>query len=122
MIRKPCFSIHKRNKAFFWTRQNYSNQWENMSLTDLWEKSKAEYETKNVQQIISIAGDGNLKDASVTSEEFRSFLKGIPTDLIQKYADPKHRRLWLLARSLIPTRFLPVVHGRSSVLVQDLRV
>jgi len=58
-----------------------------MSLTDLWEKSKAEYETKNVQQIISIAGDGNLKDASVTSEEFRAYLKGIPTDLIQKYAD-----------------------------------
>ena len=50
-----------------------------MSLTDLWEKSKAEYETKNVQQIISIAGDGNLKDESVTSGEFRTFLKRIST-------------------------------------------
>ena len=48
-----------------------------MSLTDLWEKSKIELETKTVQQIISIAGDGDLKDAIVTSEEFRSFLKGI---------------------------------------------
>ena len=58
-----------------------------MSLTDLWEKSKAEVLTKNVQQIISFAGDGNLTDSSITSEDFRAFLKGIPTDLIQKYAD-----------------------------------
>ena len=58
-----------------------------MSLTDLWEKSKAELQTKNVQQIISFAGDGNLTDASATSEEFRAFLKGISTELIQTYAD-----------------------------------
>ena len=58
-----------------------------MSLTDLWEKSKTELETKTVQQIISIAGDGNPKDLSVTSDEFRAFLKGISTDLIQKYAN-----------------------------------
>jgi hypothetical protein len=58
-----------------------------MSLTDLWEKSKAELQSKNVQQIISFAGDGNLADGSVTSDEFRAFLKGISTDLIQRYAD-----------------------------------
>jgi hypothetical protein len=39
-----------------------------MSLTDLWEKSKAELQSKNVQQIISFAGD-------------------VSTDLIQRYAD-----------------------------------
>jgi hypothetical protein len=58
-----------------------------MSLTDLWEKSKTELQAKNVQQIISFAGDGNLTDGSTTSEEFRAFLKGISTDLIQRYAD-----------------------------------
>ena len=44
-----------------------------MSLTDLWEKSKAELHDKNVQQIISFAGDGNLTDGSSTSDEFRAF-------------------------------------------------
>ena len=58
-----------------------------MSLTDLWEKSKAELQDKNVQQIISFAGNGKLTDGSATSDEFRAFLKGISTDLIQRYAD-----------------------------------
>ena len=58
-----------------------------MSLTDLWEKSKSELETKTIQQIISITGDENIKDASVTLDEFRAFLKGISSDLIQDYAD-----------------------------------
>lgn len=58
-----------------------------MSLIDLWEKSKFEVQAKNIQQIISFAGDGNLTDGSVTSDEFRVFLKGISTELIQKYAE-----------------------------------
>ena len=33
-----------------------------MPLTDLWEKSKEELQEKSVQQIITIAGDGNLTD------------------------------------------------------------
>lgn len=58
-----------------------------MSLTDFWERSKDELQAKSVQQIITIAGDGNLTDGSLTSEEFRSFLSNISTDLIQKYTD-----------------------------------
>jgi len=45
-----------------------------MSLADLWNKSKAELGNKTVQQIIGFAGDGNLKDGSATSGEFRAFL------------------------------------------------
>lgn len=58
-----------------------------MSLTDLWKKSKSELQDKHVQQIISFAGNGNLKDKNDTSDEFREFLKGISTDLICRYTD-----------------------------------
>ena len=58
-----------------------------MSLADLWNKSKTELGTKTVQQIIGFAGDGNIKDGSVTSDEFRAFLADIPTDMLQSYAD-----------------------------------
>ena len=58
-----------------------------MSLADLWNKSKAELGNKTVQQIIGFAGDGNLKDGSATSDEFRAFLADIPTNMLQSYAD-----------------------------------
>ena len=58
-----------------------------MSLVELWTKSKEEFSTKTVQQMIVLAGDGNLKDGSITSNEFRAFLSDIPTDFIETYAE-----------------------------------
>ena len=57
----------------------FSIRGDDMSLIDLWEKSKAELQAKSVQQIISFAGNGSLTDESATSNEFRAFLKGIST-------------------------------------------
>ena len=58
-----------------------------MALTDLWEKSKQQLENKHVQQIVSFAGDGHLRDGGKASEDFRSFLRRVPSDLLQRYAD-----------------------------------
>ena len=58
-----------------------------MSILDLWEQSKEQVKNKHVQQVIAFSGDGQLKDGSDTSDEFRAFLSAIPSDLLQKYAD-----------------------------------
>ena len=57
-----------------------------MALTDLWTKSKEELSTKQVQQIIAIAGEGRLRDGNSTSMEFRHFLAAIPSELVARYA------------------------------------
>ena len=57
-----------------------------MALTDLWTKSKDELSTKQVQQIIAIAGEGRLRDGNSTSAEFRHFLAAIPSELVARYA------------------------------------
>ncbi|MBN2006986.1 MAG: hypothetical protein JXA21_26790 [Anaerolineae bacterium] len=57
-----------------------------MSLTELWKTSKEQLKDKQIQQIIAFAGDGHLADQNITSNEFREFLTGIPSDILKKYA------------------------------------
>jgi len=57
-----------------------------MSLLALWNASKAELASKNVEQLISIAGDGKLRNDSATAHEFRELLSNIPSELLTKYA------------------------------------
>jgi hypothetical protein len=53
-----------------------------MALVDLWSSSRDQLENKQVHQIISIAGTGQLKDDNSTSQEFRDFLALIPSSLL----------------------------------------
>src|SRR5687767_10188206 len=57
-----------------------------MALTDIWARSRDELATKQVQQIIAIAGEGRLRDGNTTSREFREFIAAIPSDFIARYA------------------------------------
>jgi hypothetical protein len=57
-----------------------------MALIDLWHKDESQIVNKNIQQIISFAGDGKLADGNSTSQEFRELLKEVPSELIQKFA------------------------------------
>ena len=57
-----------------------------MALVDLWKTNKAELDTKHLQQIIAIAGDGKLADTSTASSEFRALLRVIPSDKLGEYA------------------------------------
>lgn len=58
-----------------------------MPLLDLWGRSRAELEGKQVQQIIAIAGSGKLLDGGDGSKEFRDFLSHVPSTLLARYAE-----------------------------------
>jgi hypothetical protein len=58
-----------------------------MPLLDLWGKSRAQLEGKQVQQIIAIAGSGKLLDGGDASKEFRDFLSHVPSTLLARYAE-----------------------------------
>ncbi len=58
-----------------------------MGLKLLWQNSRAEIECKHIQQIIAFAGQGKLQDESKTSQEFREFLKQVPSEILSRYAD-----------------------------------
>lgn len=57
------------------------------SISDLWIKSKATFETKTLIQILSFTGDGKLKDGNSTSKEFRELLDQVPSRFIKQFAE-----------------------------------
>ena len=57
-----------------------------MSLIEIWQKTPQQLSDKHVQQIITFAGNGKLKDANNTSEEFRSYVDVIPLSVLGRYA------------------------------------
>lgn len=58
-----------------------------MYLVDLWKAQPNELSTKQVHQLIAIAGEGKLRDGNRTSKEFREFLRRVPSDLLTRYSD-----------------------------------
>ena len=57
-----------------------------MPILDIWEKTSETVVAMSIQQIVSMAGDGSLKDGSETSAEIRGFLSEIDSQLLKKYA------------------------------------
>jgi hypothetical protein len=58
-----------------------------MELQQLWQNNREVVETKHVRQIIGFFGQGKLQDESETSQEFREFLKQVPSEILRRYAD-----------------------------------
>lgn len=56
-----------------------------MSLINFWQSDKENFEKKKIQQIVAIAGDGELKDNSETSKELRTFFAGVSTEQLAIY-------------------------------------
>lgn len=54
-----------------------------MSLAEIWANSPGQLRGKHIQQIISFAGDGKLRDDAKASAEFRDFLERIPMEMLQ---------------------------------------
>jgi hypothetical protein len=58
-----------------------------MPLVDIWKSTPEQLHAKTVQQLLGFAGDGRLRDANDTSQEFRSFLRHVPSDLLANFAN-----------------------------------
>jgi hypothetical protein len=58
-----------------------------MPLVALWKSAPEEIRSKGLQQLLSFAGKGQLRDGSETSLEFREFLKHVPSLMLADYAN-----------------------------------
>src|SRR5690242_20263189 len=57
------------------------------NLAEAWASDKSILESKTLQQLLAIFGDGKLNDGNTTSVEFRDFLKRIPSERLKHYAN-----------------------------------
>src|SRR6266702_4098359 len=57
-----------------------------MPLLSFWKSNKDEVLKLTIEQVLSNAGDGNLKDATKCSEELRGFFKFAPSSCLFDYA------------------------------------
>jgi|ETNmetMinimDraft_25_1059894.scaffolds.fasta_scaffold03759_2 hypothetical protein len=58
-----------------------------MPLIDLWKANPDAVKNMTIEQIVSTAGDGKLRDNSECQEELREFLLEASTDSLEKYSD-----------------------------------
>ena len=57
-----------------------------MSLIEFWENSREATMSKTIQQIVAMAGDGDIKDNSPCAVELRSFFQRVARKYLQTYA------------------------------------
>ena len=58
-----------------------------MSLVDLWRTNPDQIEQYGIDQIVAIAGDGNIGDESQCSGELREYLSEMPASKLAEYAN-----------------------------------
>ena len=58
-----------------------------MALIDLWNADRQQITDKRIDQLIAFAGEGRLRDRNSTSEEFRTLLKVVSSDVIGQWLD-----------------------------------
>src|SRR5204863_1439360 len=57
-----------------------------MALLNLWKNNKEDILKFTIEQVVSSAGDGSLRDDSSCCSEFRSFLRVAPSESLYRYA------------------------------------
>lgn len=57
------------------------------TISEIWSNDKTAFQKKTLSQILSFAGDGKLKDNSITSVEFRDLLQQIPSEMLKRFID-----------------------------------
>lgn len=58
-----------------------------MPLLSLWSSNPAAITAFTIEQVVATAGDGNLRDGSECSREFRQYLSEIPSPKLAEYVD-----------------------------------
>jgi hypothetical protein len=58
-----------------------------MSLAKLWKENREQFESKNISQLVGLAGNGHLSDQNQTSEELRTLFDQVPSKFIEIYAE-----------------------------------
>ncbi|MBB5045772.1 hypothetical protein HNR60_000507 [Rhodopseudomonas rhenobacensis] len=58
-----------------------------MPLIALWQSNPTAIGESTIEQIVAMAGDGNLRDATACSQEFRQYLSEIPSGKLGEYID-----------------------------------
>jgi len=56
-----------------------------MSLLTFWQSNRGDIQGKHIQQLVALAGDGNLRDESDTCRELRQYLAAVPTEVLGQY-------------------------------------
>ena len=75
-----------------------------MPLLNVWKSNRDEVLKMSIEQVVSIAGDGNLRDSAESSMELRQFLNVVPSD-----------RLFVYARHCLESAFT-----KSGLVLQDI--
>src|SRR5579859_1804673 len=75
-----------------------------MALLSFWKSNKEEVLRQTIEQVVSNAGDGSLRDETECSNEFRGFLKVVPSEQLFGYA-----------RHCLETAF-----NKSGLVLQDI--
>lgn len=75
-----------------------------MPLNNVWKSNRGEVLRMTVEQVVSIAGDGILRDHTESSEELRELLRVVPSE-----------RLFAYARHCLETSF-----NKSGLVLQDI--
>jgi len=57
-----------------------------MPRLSVWKSNRDEVLKMSVEQVVSIAGDGNLRDQAESSEELRLFFRSVPSDRLFTYS------------------------------------
>ncbi len=57
-----------------------------MALLSFWKSNRDEVLNLTIEQVVSNAGDGILRDQSGCSDELRTFLSAVPSDRLFDYA------------------------------------
>lgn len=58
-----------------------------MALVDLWQNDRVQIIEKRMEQLIAFAGDGKLRDGNRTSDELRSLLSVVPSEVIGNWIE-----------------------------------